>query len=157
MISLQHAHSGPMPFLLRSPCCEYYLYFLIQILPIFQVLAQASSPPQNFLYILLEKIIVLTLFFLSPWHIWPLTGASVLIVAPWLQYDCRGASCPNQVPHRKKKYKGQKRHLSQLSQPHLKSSPRNFPGGAVVKNPPANAGDMGLSHGPGRSHMPQNN
>ena len=26
-----------------------------------------------------------------------------------------------------------------------------FPGGAVVKNPPANAGDMGLSPGPGRS------
>ena len=25
---------------------------------------------------------------------------------------------------------------------------RDFPGGAVVKNPPANAGDMGLSPGP---------
>ena len=32
-----------------------------------------------------------------------------------------------------------------------------FPGGAVVKNPPANAGDKGLSPGPGRSHMPQSN
>ena len=32
-----------------------------------------------------------------------------------------------------------------------------FPGGAVVKNPPANAGDMGSSPGPGRSHMPQSN
>ena len=32
-----------------------------------------------------------------------------------------------------------------------------FPGEAVVKNPPANAGDMGLSPGPGRSHMPRNN
>ena len=32
-----------------------------------------------------------------------------------------------------------------------------FPGGAVVKNPPANAGDMGSSPGPGRSHMPRNN
>ena len=30
----------------------------------------------------------------------------------------------------------------------------DFPGGAVVKNPPANAGDTGLSPGPGRSHMP---
>ena len=28
-----------------------------------------------------------------------------------------------------------------------------FPGGAVVKNPPANEGDMGLSPDPGRSHM----
>ena len=32
-----------------------------------------------------------------------------------------------------------------------------FPGGAVVKNLPANAGDMGLSPGPGRSHMPWSN
>ena len=30
-----------------------------------------------------------------------------------------------------------------------------FPGGAVVKNPPANARDMGSSPGPGRSHMPR--
>ena len=30
-------------------------------------------------------------------------------------------------------------------------------GGSVVKNPPANAGDMGLILGPGRSHMPHNN
>ena len=34
---------------------------------------------------------------------------------------------------------------------------RGFPGGAVVKNPPASAGDMGSSPGPGRSHMPQSN
>ena len=32
-----------------------------------------------------------------------------------------------------------------------------FPGGAVVKNPPANAGDRGSSPGPERSHMPQSN
>ena len=31
---------------------------------------------------------------------------------------------------------------------------RDFPGGAVVKNPPANAGDTGSSPGWGRSHMP---
>ena len=34
---------------------------------------------------------------------------------------------------------------------------RDFPGGAVVKNPPASAGDTGSSPGPGRSHMPRNN
>ena len=28
-----------------------------------------------------------------------------------------------------------------------------FPGGAVVKNPPANAGALGSSPGLGRSHM----
>ena len=33
----------------------------------------------------------------------------------------------------------------------------DFPGGAVVKNPPANAGDMGSSPAPGRSHMPRSN
>ena len=32
-----------------------------------------------------------------------------------------------------------------------------FPGGAVIKNLPANAGDTGLSPGPGRSHMPRSN
>ena len=33
----------------------------------------------------------------------------------------------------------------------------DFPGGAVVKNSPANAGDTGSSPGPGRSHMPRSN
>ena len=32
-----------------------------------------------------------------------------------------------------------------------------FPGGAVVKTPPANAGDTGLSPGLGRSHVPCSN
>ena len=32
-----------------------------------------------------------------------------------------------------------------------------FPGGTVVKNPPANAGDTGSSPGPGISHMPRSN
>ena len=32
-----------------------------------------------------------------------------------------------------------------------------FPGGAVVENLPANAGDMGSSPGLGGSHMPQSN
>ena len=38
-----------------------------------------------------------------------------------------------------------------------KKNPLGFPGGAVVKNLPANAGDTGLSPGPGRSHMPRSN
>ena len=39
--------------------------------------------------------------------------------------------------------------------PHgLKITKLGFPGGAVVKNPPANAGDTGSSPGPERSHMP---
>ena len=47
--------------------------------------------------------------------------------------------------------------LSTLSgtKPLIKARFRDFPGGAVVKNLPANAGDTGSIHGPGRSHMPQ--
>ena len=33
----------------------------------------------------------------------------------------------------------------------------DFPGGAVVENLPANAGDTGLRPGLGRSHMPRSN
>ena len=32
-----------------------------------------------------------------------------------------------------------------------------FPGGTVVKNPPANAGRTGSSPGLGKIHMPQSN
>ena len=32
-----------------------------------------------------------------------------------------------------------------------------FPGGAVVKNPPANAGDVGSGPGLGKFHMPRSN
>ena len=42
-------------------------------------------------------------------------------------------------------------------QPQNKTEPQDFPGGSVVKNPPANSVDMGSSPGPGRSHMPQSN
>ena len=34
---------------------------------------------------------------------------------------------------------------------------RDFPGGTLVKNLPANAGDTSSSPGPGRSHMPRSN
>ena len=33
----------------------------------------------------------------------------------------------------------------------------DLPGGAVVKNPPANTGDTGSIPGPGRSHVPWSN
>ena len=38
-----------------------------------------------------------------------------------------------------------------------KKNPWDFPGGAVVKNPPANAGNMGSIPGLGRSHMLRSN
>ena len=39
----------------------------------------------------------------------------------------------------------------------LKAARKGFPGGAVVENLPANAGDTGSSPGLGRSHMPRSN
>ena len=39
----------------------------------------------------------------------------------------------------------------------VKSDSEGFPGGTVVTNPPANAGDTGLSPGPGRFHMLRSN
>ena len=39
----------------------------------------------------------------------------------------------------------------------IKSTLQGFPGGAVVENLPANAGDRGSSPGPEKSHMPQSN
>ena len=47
-----------------------------------------------------------------------------------------------------------------FSRPHetfTKKLIMDFPGGPVVKNPPANAGETGLILGPGRSHMPWGN
>ena len=48
---------------------------------------------------------------------------------------------------------GSRNSLSEL----LEIGEPGFPGGAVVKNPPANAGGTGSSPGPGRSHMPRCN
>ena len=39
----------------------------------------------------------------------------------------------------------------------IKMSAGGFPGGAVVENLPANAGNTGSSPGLGRSHMPRSN
>ena len=50
-----------------------------------------------------------------------------------------------------KKVKGKRKHRVKK----LKNKKEDFPGGAVVKNPPASAGDTGSSPGPGRSHMPR--
>ena len=44
-------------------------------------------------------------------------------------------------------------HRQRAGIPALKGFLQGFPVGAVVKNPPANAGHTGSSPGPGRSHM----
>ena len=47
--------------------------------------------------------------------------------------------------------------VAKTSKTMLNNSSWGFPGGTVVENQPANAGDMGLSPGLGRSHMLQSN
>ena len=39
----------------------------------------------------------------------------------------------------------------------IKIHPSDFPGGAEIENPPANAGNTGSSPGPGGFHMPWSN
>ena len=48
-------------------------------------------------------------------------------------------------------------HLTTVRMAIIKKNTKGFPGGAVVENLPANAGDMGSSPGLGRSHMPRSN
>ena len=48
-------------------------------------------------------------------------------------------------------------YLNKLLSYLIKTEDPGFPGGAVVENLPANAGDTGSSHGLGRSHMPRSN
>ena len=49
------------------------------------------------------------------------------------------------------------RQLFRCSFSGIKRGKKGFPGGTVVKNAPANAGDTGSSLGLGRSHMPRSN
>ena len=52
----------------------------------------------------------------------------------------------------REKFPKKKTHMER-NKAKVKGALEGFPGGTVVKNPPANAGDTGLSPGPGRSHM----
>ena len=44
-----------------------------------------------------------------------------------------------------------------ISHYEIKTQNRDFPGGTVVRSPPANAGNMGWIPGLGRSHKPRSN
>ena len=64
------------------------------------------------------------------------------------------------IPHAsgpKKQNKKQKQYRNKFNKDFKNSPHRGFPGGRVVENPPANAGDTGSSPGLGRSHMPRSN
>ena len=48
----------------------------------------------------------------------------------------------------------QKLELIKFSEENMSKAKRlSFPGGSVIRNQPANAGDMGLLPDPGRSHL----
>ena len=47
--------------------------------------------------------------------------------------------------------------MTELFFSQIENTQKDFPGGTVVKNPPANTGDTGSIPGPGRSHMPRSN
>ena len=57
------------------------------------------------------------------------------------------------VPEEEEKKKGTEKIFEEII---VKNFP-GFPGGAVVENLPANAGDTGSSPGLGRSHVPRSN
>ena len=67
----------------------------------------------------------------------------------------RGTKIPHAAWRGKKKKKERKKLNGR--KPWYLTKERDFPGGTVVKNPPADAGDTGLIPGPGRSHMPRSN
>ena len=61
-------------------------------------------------------------------------------------------------PHQNQKPLLGKSQVQDFPGPVVKTShSQAFPGGLVVKDPPANAGVLGLIPGLGRSHMPQGN
>ena len=64
--------------------------------------------------------------------------------------------CPNEESEKNKKVSFRIFNLF-LEISLLKIKLWGFPGGAVVKNPPANAGDTGSTLGPGRSYMLRSN
>ena len=67
---------------------------------------------------------------------------------PWLPFlQRKEKQCPYPTPHPQ----------SHATACRVRRHGVGFPGGAVVENLPANAGDTGSSPGLGRSHMPQSN
>ena len=54
-------------------------------------------------------------------------------------------------------HKAMRLEINYRKKKNCKNTNMGFPGGAVVENLPANAGDTGLNPGLGRSHMPQSN
>ena len=75
--------------------------------------------------------------------------AQVLNAQPWLG---GGGLCgvPSSPPLERIHCPGESLHRSRI-----KVNLADFPGGPLIRNPHANAGDSGSIPGPGRSHMPR--
>ena len=65
----------------------------------------------------------------------------------------RGAQTPHASRPKNQNIK-QKQYCNKFNKDFKNGPHQGFPGGAVVRNPPANAGDTGSCPSPGRSHMP---
>ena len=92
-------------------------------------------------------------------QLWALSYLELLIICCCCKSRVQGPGREAGWAHRRKNS-----HCPGRSQPHPVlaevSAPEvtlGFPGGAVVKNPPANAGNTGSNPGPGGSHMPRSN
>ena len=80
----------------------------------------------------------------------PSNAGCVGLIPTW------GAKIPHASGPKNQNIK-QKQYCNIFNKDFKKWSTSGFPGGAMVKNPPANAGDTSSSPGPGRSHMLQSN
>ena len=76
-------------------------------------------------------------------------GIIIVIITTWLP---KREICLKFIPTLAEKIQGS----SWWKHSYLRGNYRDFLGGAVVKNLPANAGDTGSSPGPGRSHVTRN-
>ena len=75
------------------------------------------------------------------------------LVVQWLRLQASTAGGTGLTPGGENKILHVTWHGQKKKKKRFKPNTRGFPGGAVVKNPPANAGDMDSSPGLGRSHM----
>ena len=83
-------------------------------------------------------------------------GKSLVVQCPELSSPTSGltlAGAPRPCQPHGSEGKGEKKERKEI----IKIKNRGFPGGAVVENLPANAGDTGSSPGLGGSHMPRSN
>ena len=103
-------------------------------------------------------------------HSWEVVTIYILLSCPWPKFTSteriklpQSMNSSNDNPLQKKEYFPRPQIAFQNNSPRKvicslsKRTKRGFPGGAVLKNPPANAGGTGSIPGLGRSHTPRSN